>query len=342
MRVRASASLFAVFGLVGCATPAPPEASPIATERRSASTIAPSSTSAASAPSTAAATPPPEPPTVTVLPVNRVSEGAVHSIAFGKPPKVAAIGVDVWLDAGNGLVKIAKPPVDAAHVRIFFGRDDQPRLMGAVKTDTGRESVYFRWRGGAWKRAGDELGGLGTGPKAPLFGVLGHADPEVVCKVSAGCTVKRLSGWTSIEGLPGEPFVELCGATPWAYEGQRVWSLAAKGWASNQAKPTFEKADGLWAVQERDVWVAERGPSKIHHFDGEKWSQQPSPIRGPRSVWASSASDVWIVGDGGAAHYNGGQWRRVKGAPERLEIVVGRSAGDVWMGGSPGLYRAAE
>lgn len=50
------------------------------------------------------------------------------------------------------------------------------------------------------------------------------------------------------------------------------------------------------------------------------------------SVWGSSGTDVWAVGDGGAIiHYAAGQWRSVPStAKNRLWSVWGSAANDIW------------
>ncbi|GMV17338.1 MAG: hypothetical protein HS104_01805 [Polyangiaceae bacterium] len=275
-----------------------------------------------------------------LLAFRRVLEAPVHSLALGAKGRVAALGADAWLDEGKGLRKLPPPPAATPEVQIYFGRDDLPRLMGFVPTPHERRGVYARFRKGAWERGASEIGKLGSVPMAPLFGVLGYDDPEVVCAPDKLCIVKRRTGWTMLSPPPGQPRVELCNGVAWAYDRAGVHRLHDKdGWRALDVKPTFSRAAHLWAIGDGDIWLAETEPSLVHHFDGEAWSAHTSPVAGPRVLWATSASDVWLAGDGGAAHYDGEIWSRVEGAPEKVRVVTGRSASEVWLGGESGIWR---
>ncbi len=278
----------------------------------------------------------PAAPTVSI-PFERVVEGAVHSIGFGEKKK-AALGAGVaWLEQGGKWAPMPKPPGDTSGSRIFFGRDDQPRIMGAA----GDAFVYLRFKNGAWKVGEEEIAGLAVAPKSPLYGVLGHADPEVVCKMGANCIIKRRSGWKLYDppAMTAIPEVELCGTQPWAFEGKQIWKVTDTAFQPLAAAPTFTKAEGLWAVAENDIWVVERSPAGVHHFDGSKWSSARAPIDGPRAVWASGPSDVWIAGDGGAARFDGKAWSVVSDLPKNLVTVNGTSPTEIWLGGEGGLFR---
>lgn len=272
---------------------------------------------------------------MTLLAFERELEAAVHSLALGKVGRVAALGAEAWLDAGKGFEKLPAPPSSSEHVRIFFGRDNQPRLMGFA----GDAPVYLRWRGGAWQHAASEIGRLGGGAAEPLYGVLGHADPEVVCKRGDACIIKRLTGWKTIAPLPGTPRVTLASDTAWAFEGARVWRLEDDAFRRVGGEtPPFASADALWATGASDVWVAERAAGSVHHFDGERWTRHAAPVAGPRGLWGSGSADVWLAGDGGAAHWDGTRWSRVAGAPEGLAVATGSGASDVWLAGSAGVW----
>jgi hypothetical protein len=253
---------------------------------------------------------------------------------------VAALGDGAWLDDGKGMKKLPSPPQSSGDVQIYFGRDDQPRLMGFVRTSGKDEPVYLRWRGGAWQRGAIEIGRLGGGPPAALFGVLGYDDPEVVCRVGDQCIIKRLSGWKTIAAPAGLPHVILCGPTPWAFENDHVYLLEPGGFRSFGETVPFKHAEALWAVSEKELWIAERSENALHHFANGRWTSSESSVREPRMLWAASPSDVWLVGTGGAAHYDGKSWTRARGAPESLSVVTGRSADDVWFAGASGAWRS--
>jgi len=269
------------------------------------------------------------------LTVTRVLDAPVHSLALGQKGRVAALGNDAWLDVGKGLQKLPRPPANDPSVTLYFGRDDQPRLMG---TSQGR-GVYARFRKGGWERGASEIGKLGSLPMAPLFGVLGYDDPEVVCAPDRLCIVKRHTGWTMMAPPPGVPRVELCGKVAFAWDRAAVHRLGDAGWRAHDVKPTFSRAEHLWAVSDADIWLAEREPSQVHHFDGKQWKAEPAAVQGPRALWATGASDVWLAADGGAAHFDGQRWSRVEGLDQPLNVVIGRSAREVWFAGQSGVWR---
>jgi hypothetical protein len=313
--------------------PASPRAAPSAPPTLAAST--PSAPSAG----TAAPAPPPAPsvPKVDLLSFERVLDAPVHSLALSKSGRVAVLGTEAWMDRGKGLVKLPRPDKLGEHVQIYFGRDDAPRLMGYVGSDSGGEGVYARFRGGAWERGASEIGKLGGAPHSPLFGVLGEDDPEVVCRADL-CILKRRTGWTMVPPPPGLPRVTLCAGVAWAVEGSKLFRAGTDGWHALEAAPSFTTADGLWAHSETNIWLSEHSTSSLHHFDGNTWQKSPSPIDGPRGLWATAPNDVWLVGDGGAAHYDGTTWSRVTGATTSLAVANGRGATDVWLAGSSGVW----
>jgi len=276
---------------------------------------------------------------VKLLTFRRVLDAPVHALALGEKGRVAALGADAWLDEGKGLRKLPRPSAPTSDVQIYFGRDDQPRLMGFFPTPHERQGVYARFRKGAWERGAAEIGKLGSTPMAPLFGVLGYADPEVVCAPDVLCIVKRRTGWTMLAPPPGQPRVELCNGVAWAFERAGVHRLDKQGWRALDVKPSFSHADHLWAVSDADVWLVEHAANRLHHFDGKEWKAEPSIVTGPRALWAASASDVWLAAEGGAAHYDGKSWSKVEGATQSVRVVTGRNAREVWLAGESGVWR---
>jgi hypothetical protein len=69
------------------------------------------------------------------------------------------------------------------------------------------------------------------------------------------------------------------------------------------------------------------------HYDGMSWSTVTIGTRSILwSIWGSSATDVWAVGDNGTIlHYNGTNWTNASSATlEVLNRVWGSSSSDVW------------
>jgi hypothetical protein len=281
-------------------------------------------------------------PEAKVLAFRRVLETPVHSLALGEKSHVAALGVDAFIDRGKGFEKLPKPPKPTANVQIYFGRDNLPRLMGYERTPSGEASVYYRFRGGSWERGASEIGRLAGAPAAALYGVLGHADPEVVCKRGDQCIIKRRSGWTMLPPLPQLPRVVLCEGQAWAFEDERLWALASDGWRELGGAPAFSQISAVWGTTSADVLVADGSRQALHRLAGGRWTEQRSPIDGPRALWAAGSTEIWLAGDGGVAHHDGASWRRVSGAPLGALVVAGRSAEDVWLAGASGVWRGTK
>jgi hypothetical protein len=315
-------------------------AEPVAKEPSSPATpVAPpaAATTATTAPVATNETPAPAVPSVELLAFERVLDAPVHSLALGgKGMRFAALGADAWLDKK----KLPAPASQTEGIQIYFGRDDQPRLMGFQGTD----SVYLRWRGGGWQRGAAEIGKLGAGTRAPLFGVLGYDDPEVVCKVGEQCIIKRLTGWTTVDAPKGRPEVVLASKRAWAFEGASILQLDKdkEGFRPLAEKTTFTRASGLWAASATDIWVSEASADALHRFDGKEWKREASPVAGPHALWATGPNDIWLAGDGGAAHFDGKSWSRVKGASDAVSEVTGRSADEVWLAGKSGVWRGTK
>jgi hypothetical protein len=116
-----------------------------------------------------------------------------------------------------------------------------------------------------------------------------------------------------------------------------VWNGAA--WSISFAEPGAKYID-LWTVGATDVYaltVEEKAPSRILHYDGETWADLPSipPPCGQTgsSGWASSTSDVYVVGDDVLARFDGRDWICHDGREvgESFISVWGSSPTDVWV-----------
>ena len=79
----------------------------------------------------------------------------------------------------------------------------------------------------------------------------------------------------------------------------------------------------------------------VRHFDGKKWQDTLLAGRGASSLtaaWASSARDIWAVGQSGTVvHYTGQEWAVLsKPTTENLTAMDGSSARDIWAVGDNG------
>lgn len=226
-------------------------------------------------------------------------------------------------------------------LRIWFGRDDRPRVMGTrYRPDGSGEMVYLRFKGN-WRDKAGEIGRLDSPPEAPLFGILGHDDPEVVCKLGDTCIIKRLTGWTMIPPPPEILRVELAGTGAVGIGRTTAWRLAKEGWEPLSAAPVPWKSApaGLWASADGPVWVAEPGRDLLHHWSGATWTSHPSPQNEPQALWGASPDDVWLAATEGPAHWDGARWSRLLEPTGAFEDVRGGFEGEIWLVGPAGVWR---
>ena len=225
-------------------------------------------------------------------------------------------------------------------LRIWFGRDDRPRVMGTrYRADGSGEMVYLRWKGN-WRDKAGEIGRLDADPQAPLFGILGHDDPEVVCKLGDTCIIKRLTGWTMIPPPPEVLRVELAGKYAVGVGKTVALSLGKESFEPiSKDVPWSTAPAGLWADAGGGVWVAEPERDRLHHWDGTTWSTAPSPQRGPRALWGSAPNDVFLAAEGGVAHWDGKAWSRLRSPEGAFVDVRGGYEGEVWIVGPAGVWR---
>lgn len=269
----------------------------------------------------------------------------VVSLALGEQ-RAAALGEEPWLQEKGKWRKISFPerlrPESGAHdARIFFGRDDKPRIMGARRRDGQVAQLYLRYRFEKWIEERNEVAKLLEAPPQPLFGILGHADPEVACKVGSLCIIKRRTGWKTMPPGPGAPRVELHEGVPWALYPDAIARLDGdQRWLTVGAPAPFHAPGGVYAAG-RELWVSEPAAGKLHHHDGQGWRSLSAPVSGPRGMWGTGPHDVWLAGDGGLVHFDGSSWKRVAGVEGPVAEVYGRGE-EIWAAGGAGVWSRRE
>lgn len=306
---------------------------------------------AASAPQASAAAA--APPVRELGVVTRSLAQPVLSLALGKP-RVAALvevdgGVTPWLleaDRWRAIPiseRLGVTASDLKTARIYFGRDDKPRIMGARQVDGETRQLYLRYRGGEWKVEKAEIARLAGAPAAALFGLLGHADPEVVCKAGDQCIIKRLTGWQTMDAGPGTPRVDLQGKLAFAVYRDSVAVLDGLKWRTISGGAALADARGAWGAvvgPGAEYWISDAGPGagRLWHGSAGSWQSLPSPVSGPELLWGTDAQDVWLAGASGLAHFDGTGWSQVAGASAALSEVFGRDD-EVWASGASGVWR---
>jgi hypothetical protein len=223
-------------------------------------------------------------------------------------------------------------------VEVFFGRDNQPRLMGS-SSETGKEAaVYLRFRQGVFRPEPSELGPL-AGRPGRLYGVLGFDDPEVVCRPNEHCLVKRTTGWGRVAAHRAPARVVLRGTHVFALHADHIERLGSDGWSALEPLRRFDRPFDVWPSPSGDLWVTDASPGGLHRLKGTEWQTLESPVSGPGAVFGRSDRAIYVVGADGAAEYDGTRFRCVKGVPGPLHLAL--SVGDeTWLAGASGVYRS--
>jgi hypothetical protein len=333
-----------LFGFVACASPsvAPPAPPTLAPPLTAPSPKANGASSAASPNVSAAGTASPGPVKLE-LEFSRVSDLRISSAAVGKPPKVAFLTASsVLVFDAKGLRTLAAPETgsDGGSVELFFGRDDEPRLMGYRRAAENEkvEPFYRRFKAGRFQPEPSELGPLAA-PEGALYGVLGHADPEVVCRPGSFCLVKRTTGWSRAPAHAVPVRILLAGGAAWALHRDRVEQLSEGAWSPLEPARAWRKPVSLFVDQQGSPWIVEAEPNLVVRRMGTDWEATPAPLPGARAIWGARSNDVWLVGDGGAAHFDGAAWSPVPGVEGSLSFIVA-SPPELWFAGQSGIFRS--
>jgi hypothetical protein len=268
----------------------------------------------------------------------------MSSLAVGKPPKIAALAAgEAFVFDGTSFARVVAPEtlVPELSIEIFFGRDDQPRLMGHRReAGSGAAAPYYRrYKGGRFRPEPGELGPLAA-PSGALYGVLGHADPEVVCRPEQFCLVKRMTGWGRAPAHPEPVRVVLAGATAWALHRDRIERLDRDRWVTVTPERAWHQPVSLFVDTGGALWVIEAKRNSVARLTGGRWETVPVPLEGPRAISGTGPHDVWLVGDGGALHFDGEAWTLVPGVSGPLALVA-HSPPNLWFAGRAGLFRGS-
>lgn len=268
----------------------------------------------------------------------RVLDAKVRSIALGNDSRVAVLA-DVPR-VFDGRVWLERPVPDAMHppsqddrVNIYFGRDNQPRLMGTrVDSDGKAATTYLRLKSGRWKEEPSELGPLAS-VRGGLYGILGFADPEIVCAAKGLCLIKRLSGWSRTDSDSAGDRFYLTPRGVYSTRG-REWFLLEGDQFRSLGDLPFEPVglchhddERVWAVSSDALWLA---PARTaSSFERQEPAAHFRDVQcDGRHVWAVALEGVFVL--------EAGTWFRV---PHITDIsVVALTADRAWLGGTTGLF----
>ena len=340
-----SARAIGALGLVlaGCAAAASAPPARPAPPRPSAGT--PLSATPVAVPGAAAKPPVPGPVAPEPLPleVTQVLTVPVSAIGIGEGTRVAALSETPYVGDARGLHALPLPPAlrgkpsDVDQAGIFFGRDNEPRVMGTRRSGSAEMPIYWRHLPNGWRDGREEIGQLGGPVPSGLWGVLGSADPELVCRVGAQCIIKRTSGWTSAPAGSVVRSVTLQERVLWGLDPSGIAGIDAHGWALAipAPNPAWPTPRAFWATR-GEAWVS--AEERLFHYSEGTWRVVTSPVGEAWSFWGARAGSIWVAGSRGAAHFDGHEFRLLK-VSGPLRVVQGRSDAEVWLGGDAGLFR---
>jgi hypothetical protein len=282
--------------------------------------------------------------------LQRVVDAPVHSLAI-EPDRglVAALGEQPWLFDGRVWRAIALPVAlrpgqgERDEVRIFFGRDHAPRIMGTRHGAAGPRAHYLRYRNGAWREEPRELASFAGKPDAAIYGVLGWDDPELLCKVGEFCLVKQRSGWSQVPLPVAGPRtalrIDLGPGGPYALLERELLRLDGARWAAVGGAGPWRQDPAGATAHTHGGWVSVPGEGAIYQTDGRSWTRHPSPVREPQGLWAPSDRELWIAGRDGVGWFDGTRFWRVDGIGGAVVEIVGRDD-RLWFGGPGGVWQA--
>lgn len=280
----------------------------------------------------------PDADAATLAGFSKAFDEPVSSLALGHAGRAAVLsGTSAHLFDGKRWVELAGS-INNATADIFFGRDNAPRVLGFSARGSGDpDQVYLRCRNHRCQPAPDEIGRLG-GAQGALYGVLGFDDPEVVCRAGQICLIKRISGWKSVPAHAQPVRVVLSAGVALALHPDRVERLSDQGFAPLTPARPFREPRAAWIEPSGVIWLIDGAGQQIVRKAGEAWQEEPSPVSSAHALWGSASDDVWLVGEGGAAHFDGKRWACVPSVPGPLAFVMG-SKDELWLAGRGGAWR---
>lgn len=283
------------------------------------------------------------PPRTAPFVAERLHDHPVSSIAVGKALNMATYGSEPYLFDARGwrlrALPASKGDVTVAWATIYYGRDNQPRLMGAFARGDVREPLYFRHFASGFRAEPTEIATLANTPGG-LYGVLGYEDPEVVCAPGAYCLVKSVQGWKRMPAAaePERLFMTSQGVR--VARGDQLFALEQTTWVPVAELPAVNAADVTAVCHQgaERTWLTAGGAVYLRDLaQGPSFVAQPNVSKRAHAVACEHAESVWVVGEDGALHHDGSGWRAVDAAMGEL-VAVTRGHDAMLVGGPLGLF----
>jgi len=211
------------------------------------------------------------------------------------------------------------------HAGIYFGRDNRPRLMGYLGSGDASHIVYLRFKDGRWQPELREIGPLGKDGPRPLFGVLGEADPEVVCRVDDRCLIKSRKGWKETPpSIPPSAVVRAFEGHGYAVSDAGVFRADDKAFVRVGPAAAWDTpATGFWVGKDEAVAVVAPTRSMMFFLEpgAASWIAEPAIMPHPADV-AGPSSDRWVAAESGLFHHDADGWKRIDGVTGPVTRVI--------------------
>jgi hypothetical protein len=191
---------------------------------------------------------------------------------------------------------------------------------------------------------------IDSGTINDLYGI-GGSQATGLCAVGEAGTILQFDGasWNAKRSGTAHTLQNVCGTNDnhlFAVSTRTVLHCSGDDWevldADISVSIGYELID-VWANSQRNAYFLSR--QKIWHYDGSVYAemelpQQPSDFESLHSVWGSSDSDVYAVGNLGSIYYfDGNEWTlQITTVIHELSSVWGFSQNEIYAAGSiPGL-----
>lgn len=174
---------------------------------------------------------------------------------------------------------------------------------------------------------------------ASIDGVLGPLSNEVkVTSVPAEPRACSIDGWCWDWGPPQSLQLRsvwgLSESEVFAGGPFRLLRRDAGRWLFEDARDAFVAIVDLWGASPTSLWAAADG---LWHWDGGQWQKvQGVPDRPFNAVWGVGDHDVWAIGWEGAFHWDGDTWQKLP----TTSVVSDYRFNDVWASGPNDVWVA--
>ena len=261
--------------------------------------------------------------------------------------------VDVWGASPKAVFALGEASLFFYNGSSWTVLPDPPNGSRAI-WGTSPENLYVIAEGGVWPsqyadihhydgRAWEAI--VERPPPLPrLADIWGSSDHDIFV-VGDGGTILHYDGsvWSQMpSGTSGNL------RCLWGTSSTDVYAAGAGGtvlhydgstWTSMSADPSWEFSS-IWASSTSDIYCVVVGDldhldSSVLHYDGSSWTTAMNQVSTLWSVWGSSSTDVFVVGDGSTIrHFDGVSWSRMNSGSESPEWPAAPLSGRAIWGSS--------